>query len=82
MSSLQASAEHGDDDGIEATEMYGNQEPFPNGSECSTEPVTTWDKACYSLKQRIPLPVKKFWRNQVSATVSYDKCRDHWGRRT
>ena len=80
MSSPQAEAEHGDDDGIEATEMYGHQEPSPTRSESSTEPISTWDNFCYSLNQRIPPAVKKFWSNQVSATVSHDKCRDHWGR--
>ena len=80
MSSLQAAPEHGDDDEIEATEMNGHQEPSRARSECSNEPVTTWGKVCYNLTQRIPPPVKKFWRNQISVTVDHDNCRDHWGR--
>ena len=80
MPSLQAEAEHGDNDEIEATEMFGRQEPSPTGAACSTKPTSTWGKVCYSLEQRLPPPVKKFWNNQVSATVAHDRCRDHWGR--
>ena len=79
MASSNSETEHDDEDEIEATEMHAYQEPT-TGRPCNPKkPVSSLGRVYHSLKLGIPRPLKNFWNNQVSVTVSHDKCRDHFG---
>lgn len=79
MASSNSETEHDDEDEIEATEMRGYQEP-PTSRPCDpVKAISGFGRVYRSLKLRIPRPLKNFWNNQVSVTVSHDNCRDHFG---
>lgn len=76
MVSSNSETEHDDEDEIE---MHAYQEPATSRPCDPKKPISSLGRVYRSLKLGIPGPLKNFWNNQVSVTVSHDKCRDHFG---
>ena len=79
MASSNSETEHDDEDDIEATEMHAYEEPTTSRPCDPKKPMSSLERVYRRLKLGIPRPLKNFWNNQVSVTVSHEQCRDHFG---
>ena len=70
--------EAGQDDQREATELHRYVDGHHGDNE-RVAPTPAPNGVLREQTERITHPIKSFWRQQISATVPHDKCRDHLG---